>query len=319
MTLLLAIDGGGTRTRCIAVDRHGVVRGAGAAGPSNHMQAPAAEAMASLRAATEAALLEAGASASDVAMVSAGLAGIDVDGTGREEGLRIVEAAGFARAVVWGDMVIAHRGALAGSPGVVALAGTGSSVLGVAADGTAVKAGGWGPLYGDHGSAWQIAQLGLAAAAEAFDGSGPPTALVEQLSDALGVLDFRATAPRLYSARASQREIAALAPVVSAAAEAGDAVADAICRRAGVDLARIVRTAAARTAGAAGCRVSYQGAVLERSVIVRRAFCEALADGVPSLRVSAPLLPAVAGAILLGAGAAGWELHAETLEALRGV
>lgn len=319
MTLLLGIDGGGTRTRCVAVDRDGRLRGHGAAGPSNHMQVPPEEAMASLRTATDAALLDAGASASDVAMVSAGLAGIDADGTGREDGLRMIEAAGFARAAVWGDMVIAHRGALAGAPGVVALAGTGSSVLGISADGTAVKTGGWGPLYGDHGSAWQLAQLGLAAAAEAFDGSGPPTALVTQLPDALGVPDFRATAPRLYAARAWQRDVAALAPVVTAAAEAGDAVAEAICRCAGVDLARIVRTAVARSAGAGGCRVSYQGAVLERSTLVRRAFCEALADGVPSLRVSAPLLPPVAGAILLGARAAGWDLHAGMLEALRGI
>lgn len=319
MTVLLAIDGGGTRTRCLAVDREGLVRGEGVAGPSNHLQVSAAEAAASIGAAAAAALSQAGAAPADVAIVSAGLAGVDFDGTGRETAQQLIAEAGFARAVVHGDMVIAHRGALAGAPGVVALAGTGSSVLGIAADGAAMKTGGWGPVYGNQGSAWQLAQLGLTAAAEAFDGSGPPTALVARLADALGVSDFRATAGCIYPHGGSQQHVAALAPIVSAAAEEGDEVALAICRRAGADLARAVLAAAARLPARDRRRVSYQGAVLERSRLVREAFRDTLLAGAAAIELHAPVLPPIAGAVLLGAAAAGWRLEAGQLEGVRGV
>src|SRR5690606_19682214 len=145
--------------------------------------------------------------------------------------------------------------------------GTGSSVLGIAADGRQIKAGGWGPLYGHHGSAYQIGRLGLVAAADAFDGAGPDTALVARLAEAPGVANFRETMTRVYANGVGQQQMAALAPIVDACASEGDEVATAICVQAGRDLARLVLAVARRLD--ANVRVSYQGAVLERSAIVR--------------------------------------------------
>jgi N-acetylglucosamine kinase-like BadF-type ATPase len=318
MTLLVAIDGGGTRTRCVAVDRDGGRRGEGGAGPSNHLHVPLMTATAALRDATATALSTAGATPDDVAMVSAGLAGVDFDGTGAEDGARMLRSIGFNRVVVHGDMVIAHRGALAGAPGIVALAGTGSSVLAIAADGSTIKAGGWGPLYGDQGSAYQLGRLGLVAAAEAFDGSGPATVLVERLAHAVGVSRFPDTVARLYSDLSGQQHVAALAPVIDACAEEGDEVAAAICRQAGDDLARAV-LAVARRLPARDRRVSYQGAVLARSRHVRATFLAMLeADGL-ELQVRPPRFEPIVGAALLGARAAGWELALESLETPHGV
>jgi N-acetylglucosamine kinase-like BadF-type ATPase len=318
MTMLLAIDGGGTRTRCIAVDRYGRVRGGAEAGPSNHLHVSVEAATAAIRSATSAALSAANATSGDVALVSAGLAGVDVDGTGADEGARMLRAIGFDRVVIRGDMVIAHRGALAGEPGVVALAGTGSSVLGIAADGRMIKTGGWGPLYGDHGSAYQLGRLGLVAAADAFDGSGPMTALLPKLMSALGVAAFPETVNRLYSSASGQQQIASLAPVVDACANEGDEAAAAICRRAGAELARVV-LAAVRRLAAQKTRVSYQGAVLSRSRLVRSAFLEALDAHGPGIDVRAPRFEPIAGAALIGAAAMGWRLEPQALEIAGGV
>jgi N-acetylglucosamine kinase-like BadF-type ATPase len=318
MTLLLAIDGGGTRTRCIALDRDGVQRGEGEAGPSNHLHVPLATATAALRGATDAALAAAGATIEDVAIVSAGLAGVNFDGTGAEDAAGMLRSAGFSRVVVHGDMVIAHWGALAGAAGVVALAGTGSSVLSIAAAGTMTKAGGWGPLYGDQGSAYQLGRLGLVAAAEAYDGSGPATVLVERLTRAVGVSRFPDTVARLYADLSGQLHVAALAPIVDACAEAGDEVAAVICRQAGNDLARVV-LAVARRLPAADRRVSYQGAVLGRSRLVRGAFLTALEADALELDVRPPRFEPIVGAALLGARAAGWQLALERLETPHGV
>jgi glucosamine kinase len=318
MTLMLAIDGGGTRTRCLAVDRDGLVKGVGVAGPSNHLHVSVADATGALLAASSAALSAAGASPGDVALVSAGLAGVDADGTGAADATAMLRAIGFDRTLVHGDMVIAHRGALAGEPGVVALAGTGSSVLGLAADGSTIKAGGWGPLYGDHGSAYQIGRLGLTAAAEAFDGSGDPTDLLPRLTSALGLTHFSGSLQRLYSGGDRQRDVAGLAPIVDACAEDGDAVAAAICRQAGDGLARLVG-AVLRRLRMTGGLVSYQGAVLERSRFVRGAFVDALRRYAPGAEVQPPRFEPIAGAALLGAAALGWPWPMDRLEIRGGV
>ena len=316
MTLLLAIDGGGTRTRCLAVDADGHVRGEGSAGPSNHLHVPFADAARALRVATSAALDSARATSADVALVSAGLAGVDVDGTGAAEAAAMLEPSGFGRLAIYGDMVIAHRGALTGEPGVIALAGTGSSVLGISAAGQCMKAGGWGPVYGDQGSAYQIGRLALTAAAEAFDGSGPPTMLVERLTIALGVPDFRHTTAQVYGDALGQQRVAALAAIVDACVEDGDEVAAAICRRAGRDLARSVSAVVHRLCEPQ-LSISYQGAVLRRSRTVRDAFGEALAAA--GLDVRPPRFEPIAGAVWLGARALGWSVSLDSAEMTRGV
>ena len=318
MTVLLAIDGGGTRTRCIAVGRDGVIRGQAEAGPSNHLHVPMEVATAALRTATAGALSASGVATGDVAFVSAGLAGVDFDGAGAADGAGMLQSIGFERVGVYGDLVIAHRGALAGEAGVVALAGTGSSILGIGSDATMIKAGGWGPLYGDGGSAYQLGRLGLAAAAEAYDASGPMTSLLARLTAALGLDAFPDTVKRLYSDLSGQLHVAALASVVDACAEEGDEVAAGICRQAGTDLARGV-TAVVHRLPLRQKLVSYQGGVLRRSRLVRAAFVDALAADRTGIEVRPPRFEPIFGAALLGAEAAGWRLAPESMEMRHGV
>jgi N-acetylglucosamine kinase-like BadF-type ATPase len=319
MRIILAIDGGGTQTRCVAIDDTGVMRGEGVGGPSNHIHVPIEAATEALRSATTAALRMSGATAADVELVSAGLAGVDFDGAGAVEAFGMLRSIGFDRALVHGDMVIAHRGALAGAAGVVALAGTGSSVLGIASDGNMIKVGGWGPLYGDQGSGHQLGRLGLTAAADAVDGSGPATSLVGALTNALGVQTFRDSVARLYSDDASgQLTVAALARLVDSCAKDGDEVALKICRQAGADLARQVLAVLQRMP-AQERAVSYQGAVLSRSALVREAFSAAVTSGANGVEIRPPVLEPIAGAVLLGARAVGWQFPLETLETSRGV
>ncbi len=108
---------------------------------------------------------------------------------------------------------------------VLVIAGTGSSVLAQAADGRSTIVGGRGRLFGDEGSAYQIAASASRAASYAIDGMGPETRLVAALPRAAGVETF----PELvsWSAAATKQQIAALASVVSVLAEDGDAVAQA--------------------------------------------------------------------------------------------
>jgi len=307
METLLAIDGGGSRTRCLAITRAGHTLGAGESGASNHLLVDLAIVKASLEEAINAALAQAGLKRNDIVCVSAGLAGVDYDGSGAAEMEELFRGLGFARMVVNGDMVIAHAGALGGGPGVLALAGTGSAILGIGANGRRVKIGGWGPVYGDEGSAYSIAQLALRAAARAFDGRGPRTALAPAITKALGLNDFRETVARVYIEKMEPREIASLCRVAYRSAEAGDESARAIFLQAGADLAEGVIAALRRLDPISeNSPVSYQGSVLEACALARESFSAKLREQFPQLSVQPPCASPVTGAYLLGCAAMGW-------------
>jgi N-acetylglucosamine kinase-like BadF-type ATPase len=59
------------------------------------------------------------------------------------------------------DLELAHAGAFAGGPGVLLIAGTGSSAYSVDSRGKIRRAGGWGPLLGDDGSAFWLGRQAL--------------------------------------------------------------------------------------------------------------------------------------------------------------
>jgi N-acetylglucosamine kinase-like BadF-type ATPase len=274
-------------------------------------------AKASLEEAIRGACAPAGLKGESVVCVSAGTAGVDYDGAGAEEVEVMLHELGFRRTVVVGDMVIAHAGALGGRPGVLALAGTGSSVLGVGPDGARAKVGGWGPVYGDEGSAYRIGRKALTAAARAYDGRGAATALTDALVGALGLRDFRETVARVYVRGMEPREVAALSLVAYEVAESGDEVARAIFLLAGEELAEAVE-AAARRLGMAGSEVpvSYQGSVLTSCALVRERFGETLRKRLPGALILPPRFEPLLGAYLLGREALGWPNDEGLLDAL---
>ena len=306
MEVILAIDGGGSRTRCLAIDPEGRVVGRGGGGPSNHLLVARSEVVRSLADATERALAQAALDRADVRCVSAGLAGVDYDGRGAGEAEGLFRELGFPRPLINGDMVIAHAGALQGKPGVVALAGTGSAILGIGVDKERVKVGGWGPVYGDEGSAYRIGRRALVAAARAYDGRGRSTALSEAILRALGINDFRETVERVYVKGMEAREIAALGRVTYEVAEAGDDAARAILLQAGEELAEGVRAAIRRlNLETSATLVSYQGAVLSTCALVRENFIACLGERCPQASVLPPKFEPVVGAYLLGCEALG--------------
>ena len=318
MSAVLAIDGGGSRTRCLAIDRRGRVLGKSESGPSNHLLVSGEIVRRSLAEAINDSLRSAGLNGDAVACVSAGLAGVDFDRAGASEMEALLRDLGFQNLVVNGDMVIAHAGALQLKPGVIALAGTGSVVLGIGPQNQRVKIGGWGPVYGDEGSAYRIGQESLRAAARAYDGSGRDTLLTNALLRGLGLNDFRETVMRVYVQGMESREIAALSRIAYEVAEGGDEVARNIFINAADELVEIVVTAIRRLNLEAGeIFVSYQGSVLESCHLLRERFIAHLKRGVPRSNVVAPEFEPVIGAYLLGCDALGWAVDAGVRDQLK--
>ncbi|MEO8649337.1 MAG: BadF/BadG/BcrA/BcrD ATPase family protein, partial [Acidobacteriota bacterium] len=83
--VILAIDGGGSRTRCAAFGLNGEFLADVETGPSNHLQVERELVVTSLTEAVRAVMAKCGRELRDVICLSAGLAGVDVDGIGRDE------------------------------------------------------------------------------------------------------------------------------------------------------------------------------------------------------------------------------------------
>ena len=139
--------------------------------------------------------------------------------------------------VVVTDVTLAFE-ALGVAVGVALVAGTGSVAVGRRTDGQMIRRGGFGWQMGDEGSGYWIGRAALVAAGLAHEDRGPATALVAGLLRATGAPDFREMVG--WSTVAAPREVANLARVVTATAQAGDPVAAEILEQACRALAGLV-------------------------------------------------------------------------------
>ncbi len=231
MTVVLGVDGGGTKTHAVVADTTGAVLGFATTGGSNWEMVGLDGAGASVSEAALGALRAAGASPDQLSASAFGLAGLDW-----ESDLPRLEGAAIApmrlpgpRAVV-NDSFIALRAGTSRPWGVVVIAGTGTVAAGRNHAGEVFRTLGLGPEFGDWGSASDVALEAVRAVARAYTGAATATTLTELLCERLGA----ATAVDLLE-RLSRSELDAqgVAPLVTRAAETGDAVARDIVERAG--------------------------------------------------------------------------------------
>lgn len=273
--LLLGIDGGGTTTRALlaAAANPAQILATGFAGPSNQRAVGPLLAMQNLDAAVNAAFEQSGLPRCTVAAACLGLAGADRD-SDRGVVLQWASEARLADHVrVVNDAVPLLSAGTGTGFGVALIAGTGSLAWGCNASGDSTRAGGWGWLMGDEGSAWAIGSAVLKAVVCAADGRGPLTALAPAVCEQLQISTASDLVARIYSAEIPRALIAELAPLAFTLAEADDAVASSIISNAGRDLAVMARTVADRLKlpqqlplAAAGAVLTQQPALLQAVV-----------------------------------------------------
>lgn len=210
-----------------------------------------------------------------VAAASLGLAGVDLNG---EDVIR----AWAERVQLAERMSIANDATLlfaAGTPdgwGLAIVAGTGSIAFTLNKDGKDARAGGWGYLLGDEGSAYRMGLLGIRAACRAADGVTPATALLPALLEKFAITDPRDMIPVIYGGSWDKAAIAGLAPLVLELALT-DATAVAILESETLDLAK---TAAGAVANGGlpkdGVPIALTGGLVLRSEPFRVRFLDHL-------------------------------------------
>ncbi|KAK3240879.1 hypothetical protein CYMTET_49311 [Cymbomonas tetramitiformis] len=250
----LGVDGGGTKTTCVIVDTSRKTVGRGVAQGSNKNSVGNEVAQRELMASVELAVTDAGISFDEVSSACFALSGCD-----RPDDVSLVTSwmkkalPTHVHVWVYNDAL----GALAsGTQGVlenaaVLISGTGTIALGVDSNGQQIRAAGWGPLLGDCGSGFDVAQKALTASAAAHDGRGHPTALLPAILEHLSLERPEDLIGWVYGTP-GWAHIASLAPIVFECAARRDAVSEQILTDAANALARSVSAVASRLRVAAG-------------------------------------------------------------------
>jgi N-acetylglucosamine kinase-like BadF-type ATPase len=297
--LVVALEGGGSKTVALAVDRSGRVVASGRGGSSLALYVGEEGALQSVEDAI-AAVADSVDPASVVvvagAMVGKGFSADPADAVGRRfPGARLLP-------LHEGDAAL--LGATLETVGAVALAGTGAFGRAVGEGGREGHVGGNGPLVGDEGSGHWIAVEAIRHALWSRDGRGPATVLEEDICRHYGLERLGWIIGRLYGPRRLNRhEIASLAPVVVEAHRRQDAVAGEILAQAARLLAAQVIAAIARVRRAgdgwsAPLPFGCTGGVLLGSPELRSMVAEEVAAEVPEIAAREPALPPVGGVAL---------------------
>jgi N-acetylglucosamine kinase len=258
--LFLGIDGGGSGTTAVVGDESGTIRGRGRSGPLND---PSADVVAVLREAVAA------AAASHDAEFESACIGLSGGEQNKEEIVR--RAVHAKRYLIANDASIALAGTTEGAPGVIAIAGTGSIAFGRNAELRTARAGGWGYVFGDEGSAFDIVRQALRAALRFEEAWGAKTALREALIASTGARDANDLLHRFYSREFPRARIAAMAPLVDRIATEGDPVAADILKSAAQSLASFAAAVRGQLfAPEEIVMISYAGGVFESSLVRER-------------------------------------------------
>lgn len=307
----LGVDGGGTKTAFVLVDRAGRELARHEGGSSYHVQIGVENLHALLQEGVQAVLNAAGASTDDVVFAFFGLPAYGEDSQIQPMLDVIPEALlGHRRYACGNDMICGWAGSLGGEDGINIVAGTGSIGYGER-QGLSARGGGWGEAFSDEGSAYWIAIQGLNVFSRMADGrlpAGPLHGLLVREFDLKSDLDLCA---HVYSRTGPQRDqIAALSRLVALAAAQGDEAARRVFTDAAHELAAIVDAIRRQLRYAPGERVnlSYSGGVFQSGELILQPFRERLSVCSPDFHIVTPRYSPALGAAIHAARLSGQPL-----------
>ncbi|MDL9979284.1 N-acetylglucosamine kinase [Microbacterium sp. ASV49] len=242
--MVVAIDGGGSKTDAVALTLAGEVVArarAGGSSPQNLGIEGALGVLDGLMADLLGRLPE-----MRVVRVQAYLSGLDL----AEEVAAFRAAAADAAwapadasaLVVDNDLFALLRAGTDEPDAVAVVCGTGINAIGVRADGATVRFPALGMITGDWGGGWHLGEQALWHAARAVDGRGPSTALTAAIPPVFGLSSIDEVIRALHVGDVPSDALSQICPALFACADAGDAVAQALVDRQVEEIAVLATT-----------------------------------------------------------------------------
>ena len=294
MSVVLGIDGGGTRTRASIVAGERVLAFA-ENGSIKRLRVGPDAAEANLRDLLKDVFAQAGVSG--VRAASAGVASATMPGV-KDWITAVFDEFGVEYSEVVGDEVIALDGAFKGGPGILQIAGTGSNCIGRSPNGGRESAGGWSSRLGDEGSGYWIGLHAIRRALNALDRE-EPTRILETVGAMWGTSSIEELVNLGDSTPGP--DFAALAPAVSKLAEEGDAVALSVLKQAAADLVDSVLLVRAKLWRKHNLKaevpVAWIGSVIGKAKLVREPFFAGLRTAAPEMPIRETEVAGIEGAV----------------------
>lgn len=216
------------------------------------------------------------------------------------------------------DSAIGWAGSLAMKPGISVVAGTGSIAYGRDASGNTGRCGGWHEFFSDEGSGYWLGKQLLQIFSQQSDGRLPKTALYDLLHTELELhedFDIISLVNRRYAH--SRKDTAALQKILLNAARVGDPHALACYDRASEELSRLIVAVLNKLDFHEGetVPISYQGGLFSIPDLIRNPVAHKVrAAAFPrEIDFCQPKLDPCRGAVLLAVA----ELEPENLETMR--
>ncbi|WP_243841998.1 N-acetylglucosamine kinase [Microbacterium hydrocarbonoxydans] len=304
--LVLAVDGGGSKTDVVLLDTAGAVL-AWERGPGSSPQLEGlAESVRIIDALVRAALGD--RDPARLAQAGLYLSGLDL---AEEIDAFRTAIAGMPWAqgphVAENDLHALLRAGTDAPDAVAVICGTGMNAIGVRGDGAVARFPALGPLSGDWGGGTELGGAVVWHAARAEDGRGPETALRSLLLETVGAPSVNALIEDVHLGRRADDGFATLAPLVFEAAHAGDAIARAVVQR---QAEEVVAYARACVTGLGLQRTSIPvvfggGVARARDPLLLHGITRGLEEHVPDARLEIVDAPPVRGAALLALADAG--------------
>lgn len=307
----LGVDGGGTKTEFVCIDEAGTVIARQIEGTTYHLQVGLHGAVRALEAGITGIWHQVGIEAADLQYVFFGLPAYGEDAViDPQLEAHCARLLGHDRYRCGNDMICGWAGSLACADGINLVAGTGSIGYGERG-GKAARAGGWGEVFSDEGSAYWIAIQGLNAFSRMSDGRLPKGPLHGIVRERLGINDDLDLCAVVMGEQGLERDqIAGLAPIVAEAVAAGDEAAIRIHEQAAEELAAIAEALRTELGFESGESVplSWSGGVLTNDASIRSRL-EAKLSAKANYRFTEPLHSPAYGAALYAAHKAGAALQ----------
>ncbi len=307
--IVVGVDSGGSRTRAMVADEAGqsIVT---VEGPGGAISIAGIEHSADVIAAT----VKDALAACEMTHVTPKVLCVGVSGAGREPEREGLWQALMARecaedVLVHTDASIGLDDAFGDGPGILVISGTGSVGYGRGPTGAFARCGGWGPVCGDEGSGQWLGRRALSVVTAAYDGREMETQLTGAILTAAEVNDVASLIGWSASAKAAQ--LASLAPVVLATAQAGDLRANSLVSLAVEELVLHARTLARQlfVDERAAIPMALGGGLLRKGSLLRKRLFSRLKTAVPGATLREDDVVPVRGAVrsavrLLGTPAA---------------
>lgn len=299
MAFIVGMDGGGTKTAVIVTpeDQEEPVLSF-TAGPINYNGGDAG-AIAAAFGEIFNQIKSCCTSLAEVVHVCIGAAGVSNPAVARFVEQQVRDNGYSGPLTITGDQETALYGAQNAMQGIILIAGTGSICFGVNEKGERHRTGGFGHLIDDEGSGYSIGRELLSVLVQAEDGRIADTMIPALVYKQLGLGTVQEVIGFVYDKNTTKKDIAALAPVMTAACGLGDARALQLAEQCADRLFELVVPVIERLE-LYESKIAIAGSVLQKSRFVREALERKLARSYPQTQLIMPVHNAAYGAVLLG-------------------